>query len=303
MERVALCPSLVEAAQFNRVESLSSAVSVNFLSNFDHFMTKSTIMDRLDALKLVNWIILPVWFLYFFCMFIYPFIVLGWRWDEVQGVWARWQGINAGMLALLSSIIAFNIGINKAERQRKRDFIVSIAFLPDALSKLSAYLSASALVLDKAWEKPEKSAPLNITPPVYPSEVKEVFGNCIRDADYHVGEYLSGILKRLQIHEARLEKFFPRETDRTFESISKPQIIDYIYRLGQLKGMIDRVFPFSRGQPELDTSPLIWDDFKNAYGALDLWYEDYSIKEGSMKEEYSLEKVTRARLDRPDPMG
>lgn len=83
-------------------------------------------------------------------MFIYPWLNLGWSWGLVEDVWDRWQGLNVGMLAFISSVTAFNIGRYNAEKQREREFMASKAFLPDALSGLTSYLQLALRCYGKA---------------------------------------------------------------------------------------------------------------------------------------------------------
>ena len=103
------------------------------------------IVEPDTLVTLLNWIGVPIVALYVSSMFIYPWFALEWRWSSVEDVWDRWQSLNVGMLALISSITAFNIGRYNAEKQRKREFMASKAFLPDALSNLASYLSPESV--------------------------------------------------------------------------------------------------------------------------------------------------------------
>jgi hypothetical protein len=71
-----------------------------------------------DALvNLLNFVGLLAASLYAFCMLIWPWIAGCGDWGYVQNVWNRWQSLNVGMLAFISSITAFNISRYNAEKQ------------------------------------------------------------------------------------------------------------------------------------------------------------------------------------------
>lgn len=53
----------------------------------------------------------------------------------------------------------------------------------------------------------------------------------------------------------------------------------YIYRLGELQALINKLFEFSRSLGDFDRDPLEWEDYRNAYSNLDFWIEDYSVNE------------------------
>jgi len=63
--------------------------------------------------------------LYLVSMVAWPFIASGGDWFYVQTVWDRWQGFNVGVLALVSSVVAFYLARYKAEKQREREFRAS----------------------------------------------------------------------------------------------------------------------------------------------------------------------------------
>ncbi|MEW8626991.1 MAG: hypothetical protein AB2551_14655 [Candidatus Thiodiazotropha sp.] len=90
-------------------------------------------------MSVINWIGVPFAFLYFISMFIIPLVDNALNWGGIQNVWDRWQSLNVGMLAFISSITAFNISRFNANKQRERDFLAAKAFLPDALSELIDY--------------------------------------------------------------------------------------------------------------------------------------------------------------------
>jgi hypothetical protein len=235
----------------------------------------------------------PAAALYVFCMLIFPWFSTGFDWQLVQGVWDRWQSLNVGMLAFISSITAFNIGRYNAEKQREREFRASKAFLPSALSELTEYLKESAEIYVSGWEAARGDA-LKVTAPIPPAGYKEVFRDCIRHAEPDVGEYLSQLLKWLQIHAARLSGYLDQQADDTWSNPDKHNVIVYLYRVGELQAMVNRLFPFSRGLEDLNSGPLVWDELKNAFGNLDLWVEEYRIDDHNNLEAYTMRALERA---------
>lgn len=259
-------------------------------------------MKHLGVLKpdtlvsLLNGVGIPIVALYATSMFVYPWFASDWNWTSVQNVWDRWQSLNVGMLAFVSSIAAFNIGRYNAEKQREREFMASKAFLPDALSGLTAYLANSAKLLQEGWEASQGDS-INNALPTPPLDFKEVFRDCIRHADREVGEYLARILKRLQVHAARLATYVEEQADDTWTSPQRHNVITYMYRLGELQAMVNRLFPFARGQGPLDTSAFTWEDFRDAYGNLDFWTDEIRIDDTM-----NLEAFTKRALNRADTL-
>lgn len=123
--------------------------------------------------------------------------------------------------------------------------------------------------------------------PSLPESYKEVFGNCIRYAEPDVGEYLSNILIKLQIHHSRLKSLAENERG----AFSKPNIISYIYGAAELQGFVNKLFAFARNMGEFDSSPLEWENFRNSYSLWFDFYEDFSVNE-----EMSLEAFTKRRI-------
>lgn len=196
-------------------------------------------------------------------------------WNYVQDVWDRWQTFNAGILAFAASLIAFKISRYNAKKQRQRQFIAARAFLPHALSELTYYNKRNSKLLFEAWdiltptggfgEKPLTSELAGL-----PDSYKEVFWKCISEADPEVADYLAKILVRLQINHSRmteLHSLFGQDRQRIWV---KNNIMNYMFSLGELQAMINRIFGYSRGLDPFDDSSLVWGDYRAAYDNLNI---------------------------------
>ncbi len=235
------------------------------------------------VVKGLTWIGVPTVFTYLCSMVIYPIWATGGDWLVIQNVWARWQGLNVAMIAFTSSIVAFNISRINEIKQRERNFSAERAFLPSALSDLSTYFQECSKVLTNLWEhRPENQTEPMV--PMVPKDTREVFRQCIRFADPSVGQYLSQILVRLQIHCARLEDTVADRDDRH-------NLIVYLYRLGELQALTNKLFDFARGEKTFDDSSLILSDFRAAY----LGFGLYPDRIGVDKED-TLIKFTQCQI-------
>lgn len=232
--------------------------------------------------------------LYFASMVVCPWLTSNGDWTYVQQVWDRWQALNVGVLALISSVVVFYATRYSAEKQRAREFMASKAFLPAALSELTQYFKQSAKVLTACWDE-YPQAPAELDTPVLPAGYEKIFGDCIRHADPRVGDYLSRILRQLQVHDARIKGFVATYDEGSGEITVPQNIISYLYRLAQLQAWVNKLFAFARSLQEFDDTPLVWSDYANAYGNLDIWPRDFKYSG-----ERTLVDFTRDRLSRKD---
>lgn len=76
------------------------------------------ILDRTSFFRpntmfaVINWVGWRLLLIYIIAMFIVPWLRFK-NWDSVQAVWDRWQTLNAGALAFLASVLAFNCSIQR----------------------------------------------------------------------------------------------------------------------------------------------------------------------------------------------
>lgn len=216
--------------------------------------------------------------LYIIAMLVYPWFDDKRTWSHVQEVWYSWQALNVGILAFISSIIAFNIAGYNANRQRERNFIASRAFLPAALSELIPYFKTSARVFRESWETDGRGL-ADVATPALPETYKTIFADCIRYSSPEVGDHLSRILVLLQIHDARLRGILHPDEEIDVDVVGKHNLLTYLYRLAELQALIGLLFDFARGESDFKSRQLEWEDFQNAYSNLNIWLGDFVIDE------------------------
>jgi hypothetical protein len=216
--------------------------------------------------------------IYIVSMVLYPWVDGKWSWFHVQAVWDRWQALNVGILAFLSSLVAFYIAGYNADRQRERNFIAARAFLPSALSELMPYFKASARVFKNSWDTDGQGVADGATPKL-PEAYKSIFADCIRYASPEVGDYLSKILVCLQVHDARLRGLLHPDKEIDVLVVGKDSLLTYLYRLGELQALANLLFDFARGESDFKNPRLEWEDFRNAYGNLNLWTSQFFVDE------------------------
>ena len=210
-------------------------------------------------------------------MFLNPFI--NGDWNSVLKVWSAWQAFNVGILAFISSLIAFYISRYNAEQQRKREFVAAKAFLPEALSELCRYFKGSAVLYVEAYkrsidESDDCRTNLINDLPNLPKEYKSVFSKCISTAKPDVGEHLAYILSRLQVHHARLSSEHLEFNPKSAMSKIPSNIMANIYCLGELQALVNKTYLFARGTGEINFSSLTKDELFTAYFNLDIEIED-----------------------------
>ena len=228
-------------------------------------------------ISILNYVGIPIAIVYFLSMFVAP-LLMEHDWEYIQNTWDRWQGLNVGMLAFVSSIAAFNISRHRANKQRERDFLAEKAFLPATLSELCHYFEISASIMAQAWTL-KRGQEIREDMPVLGSNYREVFRQCIRYANPEVGDYLSKILVKLQVHDSRLKMILGEiDNDRRI-SPDNVNMLYYLYRLGELQALVNKLFDYARSLKKFDSKKLEWEDFGNAFGNLNLYVEDYFIND------------------------
>ena len=220
------------------------------------------------------WVGVPLFSAYFTAMVICPIVTGVFDWQYIQQVWHSWQTLNAGMIALFSSVVALNISRINANEERKREFVAAKAFLPAALSELTHYFENCVVVLVEAWPRVtdvenHDTGPLESAVPDLPEEFRNVFRECIRHADGPVAERLALVLSKIQIHRSRflgyVDMFKP-------ESDMVPTLgngLNYFYDIAELYALVSMLFDFARGGKFDDPKPTL-KDFHNAYNNFEM---------------------------------
>lgn len=232
-------------------------------------------------ISILNWIGTPAILIYIVAMLIEPWFVSdGNSWDYVQEVWDRWQTFNAAVIAFVSSLIAFNISRFNEHKQREREFVAAKALLPQTLSELTRYFKDSSIFLKDVWDQlatnPNARPTVQIALPALPETYQSVISGCIKHAEPDVGQYLAEVLKDLQIHNARLSDMhvnlsYPHAT----MLVIPHNVMSYLYSLGKLQAMVNRLFGFARNSEPFKDDALTYEDFRSAYsGTFGLWPED-----------------------------
>jgi len=199
------------------------------------------------------------------------------NWDYVQNVWTQWQALNVGMLAFISSVIALNISKISANKQRIRNFIAARAFLPESLSELVTYFEESSILLKEAWERGKFKndySKLNSSLPELPSNYRTTFSKCIMYAEPEVSETLAFLLNRLQVHHSRITSLYEHFGSGAPMNYNLDNIKSYIFSLGELLAIVNRIFGFARGEEMFDNKKLDIGEFRTAYSILDIYPEE-----------------------------
>ena len=99
-------------------------------------------------IKLLKCLFLVAITAYFVSMFVYPFFVIYCDGDYFEiaidlknlvDVLLEWQTLNAAMIALFSSVLAFYVSVYTAKIEKERNFIASKVFLPNVFAELTGY--------------------------------------------------------------------------------------------------------------------------------------------------------------------
>lgn len=202
---------------------------------------------------------------YLIGMFVVPWIKGGLSWDYLQSVWYRWQGLNVGVLAFLSSVIIYISAKYSAEAQRKREFEASKAFLSEALSELVSFYKQSALQYKNVWDGNHRLIDIE-----YPNKYRGVFKDCIRHSDPQVSKFLCSYLVDLQVHNARLSD--AREYARANSEYSSDMLASNFLLLGKLYSANDRLFDVARNEDYDLFSSLTLQEYMRSYRLLSIDY-------------------------------
>jgi len=187
-------------------------------------------------------------------MVIFPLIDGDFSWDFMMNVWHRWQGINVGIFALFSSLIALYATLIKEDIENDRKLIVALSFLPDGLVDLTKYIKANSVFLLELFEvaRDSKGRPrtLDLIEPDPPSKYRIIFANVMAAANEDMAKHLADIMKDLQVHTSRSSSIVNDYNNLNNKDIIKRDITSYLFELGLLKAMVDHLWDVSRRESD-----------------------------------------------------
>ncbi len=285
----------VEFSDYGVVRKVGSCVSGYLIGRYatvsiggtvDKIIKLSSLLNTENFIRVANVISVASFLAYVFGMFIFPIWKSTGDWKYIHDVWYSWQGLNVGMLAFASSLIAFNISRYNANKQTEREFIASKAFLPQALSLLCNYLEISSKVVieaaDRSRDRKKRAKPFTSAVPNLPSYHAEVFKDCIKHAPPEVGKYLAKILRLLQIHHSRMEEM-PAESGGNYAYYKS-----CLYSLAELQFLVDGLFDFARDESDFEGVVYNWPQFAAIYRRYSMDLDNYP----------KLEEFTKSLIDK-----
>ncbi|MHC9034104.1 hypothetical protein ACYTTR_00090 [Cobetia marina] len=213
---------------------------------------------------------------YLIGMFLVPWVNGGFSWNYLQSVWYRWQGLNVGVLAFMSSIIIYISAKYSAEAQRKREFEASKAFLSDALSELVGFYKKSASQYDSVWNGNYVLIDIG-----HPNKYRNVFKDCIRHSDPYVSSFLYNYLVDLQVHNARLSDI--REYVSSNSVYSSDMLASNLLLLGKLYAATDRLFDIARNESYNLHDSLALQEYMRSYRLMNVDYDKVILNGNSLR--------------------
>ena len=232
----------------------------------------------------------------------------------------------SSFIAFIMMLFKLNVERENLEKERERNFTASRAFLPNVFYDLTVYCEKCAKLQMDAFRKAQKverlendieelkkldhneekfnkiqvvektldearAAKLDYGFVNLPDSYPEVFRRCIKYADQEVSLYLSGLITKLQIHNARINDLVSNFHQDSGVIYLTTNLLDNLFCLGTIRVLIDRQYNFARGMSDFDNSPIIWGEYENAYSVMNIWIEDVVDKKGGSLEEYTKKRL------------
>ncbi len=203
---------------------------------------------------------------YVVCMLIFPWSQGGWVY--VQSVWSEWQSLNAGFLALLSSVIVLLATHMQIYEQRKRDLTASKSLLPYTLSGISSYLYDCASIVMDIYSEKDNTIKSKYRKPVLPIGSFNVMSDCIKNSDIETAENIKSIMTMLQVHHDRVVALCNGRW-----SVSNTNICCLFHNMAMINSMVEELYSFSRAKHTAVAYEPSIESIVNSYNALDVEYE------------------------------
>lgn len=190
-------------------------------------------------------------------------------WAFAQQTWFHWQTLTTGFLALLSALIALQASRHAERKQQDREFRAARALLPASLDALCRYLDASAKEilqdLDAGREaedaENDRTEGCQMHLPAVPEQALAYLTAAIRHASPEVGEFLAHILSKVQVTDSRLRGAQDRDTLGPIVEVNMADLVD-------IRALVDRAFPFVRGERTFDPSPISMEEYERGLSIL-----------------------------------
>ncbi len=249
---------------------------------------KMRINDLLNVNRLINVIshrytIGFISLVYLIGMFLWPLIAKP-EWEYLQNVWDRWQSLNVGVLALISSIIVFKATKYHSEQARERQFIATRALLPDAMSELLNYCVDASKALSTLWYETESvhdCREFSVPYPEMPSKYQASFRDCISHAEKSFGTHLARIIANLQVFDSHLSSACKAENLKRREGTSRHQVAIMITLQSKICALTNMSFAHCRGLEDFQYRKLTTDDFEQAFVSTEITkfldYDDINV--------------------------
>lgn len=261
-------------------------------------------------------------FVYPYCSGGYDWDYLIW----VLGYWQTFNAamiaLFSSFIAFIMMLFKLNVERENLEKERERNFTASRAFLPNVFYDLTVYCEKCAKLQMDAFRKTQKverlenemeelkkldhneekfnaiqvvekmldearAAKLDYGFVNLPDSYTEVFRRCIKYANQEVSLYLSELITKLQIHNARINDLVSNFHQDSGEIYFTSSFLDDFLYLGTIRVLIDRQYNFARGMSDFDNSPIIWDEYRNAYSVMNIWIEVVVDRFGCTLEKYT----------------
>lgn len=209
-------------------------------------------------------------------MFFLPALRSGLDWTYLQNVWDRWQALNVGLLALVSSIYFYRGSQQVSESARASKFIAAkslalhklpyvIKFLQNSVLKLSEFNNGS-IYLEKDGVSFEQL------------DLSSLHDCIVYSKDASTQNHFSFLISELQVFNSRLELY-------TDEGFQKKLLLDRLshenmmFKAATIKSLIDQSFNFCRENNSSLSDEVTYDEIENACRALDICNQSFEYKD------------------------
>ena len=120
--------------------------------------------------------------------------------------------------------------------------------------------------------------------------MRETLRESIRHATPEVGDHLAMILRNLQVNHSRITQL---RDDRSLV-MDRTMLISYMYGLGEIQAMVDRMYPFARDEQQCFHPTLVeYSEFRSAFRSLDIDEDEIRSELIGTLEEFTKRRVVR----------